>query len=106
MFARQILRHFQLDAHFHVVVGSYRDGRRADKTAVLRRALHVLGAAPDDTVMIGDRVHDITAAQACAVAAQGVRWGYASPGELEAAAPLAIFDTSNDLLSTLLGGRH
>lgn len=40
--------------------------------------------------MIGDRAQDVAGARACGVPPLGVRWGYAAPGELEAAAPLVV----------------
>lgn len=102
VFARRILRHFRLDLHFSAVVGSYLDGRRDDKAKVIRRALTVLAADPARTVMIGDRAADLVGARACGVAAVGVAWGYAAPGELEAAEPVAICQTPEALRQILL----
>ena len=65
-----------------------------------------IGVDPDErasVVIIGDREHDILAAHEASIASIGVRWGYAEPGELEAAAPAAIA-SSVGVLAQLLKG--
>lgn len=103
VFARRILRHFGLGRHFAVVAGSYLDGRRSDKAALVRHALRALGADPASAVMVGDRAQDVEGARACGVAAAAVRWGYAEPGELEAARPAALCAEVSGLRRLLLG---
>ena len=51
--------------------------------------------------MIGDREHDVFGARHHGIETISVRYGYASPGELEAAKPLAIADTMEDLAEIL-----
>ena len=101
VFAREILRHFGLAPHFTAVAGSYLDGRRSNKAAVIRHALRLLGAQPSKTAMVGDRRHDLLAAQACGVTAIGAGWGYAPPGELEACGPAALCGSPPDLDAVL-----
>ena len=84
-YAVQILEHFSLAPYFKVEVGSLPDNSRGEKKEVIAEALHQLGARPDQTVMVGDRKYDILGAKANGVASIGVRYGYAAPGELEAA---------------------
>ena len=52
--------------------------------------------------MIGDRHHDIDGATACGIDAAGVRFGYAEPGELEAAGARYIVSTVSELHQLLL----
>ncbi len=54
---------------------------------VIRHALDRLGIAPEEAVMIGDRRYDIEGAAAAGLDSIAVGWGYAAPGELEAARP-------------------
>jgi len=103
VFARRILRHFGLTAHFSAVAGSYLDGRRSDKAAVIRHALRLLGAEPAAAVMVGDRVQDVAGARACGVEAIAVRWGYAEPGELDAAGPTVVCTDEGELRRWLIG---
>ena len=52
--------------------------------------------------MVGDRSHDVEGARAHGIAAIGVRWGYAMPGELEASAPLSVCADAGELGLLLL----
>lgn len=85
--AQQIAEHFDFAQHFHLICGSLYDGRRPTKTDVIRHALAELQIAPHEAVMIGDRRFDIEGAAAVGIASIAVQWGYASPGELDAAHP-------------------
>lgn len=53
--------------------------------AMLHQAMREAGAAPRDTVMIGDTVFDIAMARAAGVSAIGVSWGYHPVADLHAA---------------------
>jgi len=105
VFARRILRHFGLCAHFRRVVGSYLDGRRGTKLQVVAEALRLLGADPRSAVMIGDRAADLEAAAACGMDAIGAGWGYAARGELEGAHPMAVCGSVGELRWVLGEGR-
>lgn len=86
-FAEQIAAHFGFAQYFTLVSGSTFDGRRTTKADVIRYALDTLEIAPQEAVMIGDRRYDIEGAAETCLASIAVGWGYASPGELEAARP-------------------
>ena len=86
-FAEQIAAHFGFAQYFTLVSGSTFDGRRTTKADVIRYALDTLEIAPQEAVMIGDRRYDIEGAAETGLASIAVGWGYASPGELEAARP-------------------
>jgi phosphoglycolate phosphatase len=47
--------------------------------------------------MIGDRVHDIEAAQKNGLRAVGVRWGYGTEEELRAARPDFLVDSMSEV---------
>ena len=85
VFARRIVDHFQISEHFDVVVGSELDGSRTDKAEVISEAMSQLGVDPEGCVMVGDRRLDVLGAKSLGVLCLGVAWGYAEPGELEAA---------------------
>ena len=86
-FARRIAEHFDIARYFRLIAGSGLDGSRTTKVEVIRHALSQLGIAPEEAVMIGDRRHDIEGARAAGLDSIAVSWGYAAPGELEAAHP-------------------
>ena len=85
VFAARILEHFGLRKHFHSVDGSELDGARSDKAALIAHILQRDGIAPGDSIMIGDREHDMIGARANGVAGLGVLWGYGSHDELATA---------------------
>ena len=86
-FARQIADHFGIGKHFGLIAGSGLDGTRQTKAEVIRYALARLGIAPGEAVMIGDRRYDIEGAAETGLESVAVGWGYAAPGEWEAARP-------------------
>ena len=61
------------------------DGPGKPDPAMLLAAMAQAGAAADETMMIGDTVHDIRMALAAGVYAQGVAWGFNTEAELQAA---------------------
>ena len=86
-FARQIAAHFGLEPYFRLISGSTLDGRRTTKADVIRHALGELEIAPREAVMIGDRRYDVEGAAETGLDSPAAGWGYAQPGELEAAHP-------------------
>jgi phosphoglycolate phosphatase len=102
-FATAVLEHVGLRHRFTVVAGASLDGRRRTKADVVTHALAQLGVAPDPTgvVLVGDRRHD-EGARAVGIAAIGVAWGFAAPGELAAARPEALTATPNELTAHLI----
>ena len=84
VFARRIVEHFELAAYFTEVYGSELDGTRTDKTELLRVAQRGRSAAKE-SVMIGDRYHDVVGARNNGVRAIGVTWGFGTADELRGA---------------------
>ncbi|MFQ8599176.1 MAG: HAD hydrolase-like protein [Oscillospiraceae bacterium] len=106
VFAERILEKYGLRPYFKVVVGSELDGRRTDKAEVIEEACRQLGLGMEkrrDAVMIGDRRHDILGAAACGMPSIGVLFGYAEPGELEAAGAGQIAQSVPQLAALLAG---
>lgn len=98
--AQAIIAAHGLDRHFTVIGGT--DPTRLTKADTLRGVLAELAADPAETIMVGDRHHDIDGAHACGVAAVGVRWGYGVGDELrDAGADWLVDDV--DELARLLG---
>ncbi|MGN6474627.1 MAG: HAD hydrolase-like protein [Mycobacteriales bacterium] len=90
VFAKRILDHFELAAHFERVVGATLDGALRHKADLVQAALAIAHVTADEAVMVGDRAHDVFGAIANHARAVGVTWGYAEPGELEQAGAHAI----------------
>lgn len=102
-YVHRILEHFGLDHHFAVMGGADHDRSIHTKADVITRVLAELPGPldPTRTVMIGDREHDVFGARHHGIETISVRYGYARPGELEAAKPCAIAETMEDLAALL-----
>lgn len=88
---------------FDVAFGKPSDDN-ISKAQIIESALDALGAAPDETVMVGDRHHDVDAATACGMPCVGVSFGGATrPGELEDAGACSVAGTVDELRRVLLG---
>jgi len=90
VFAERIVEHFGLGRFFHGIYGSELDGNNSDKTHLLGHLLKSESLSPSDTIMIGDRAHDVLAAKANDVSSIGVLWGYGSREELVSAGADAL----------------
>lgn len=101
VFADMIVKKYGLAPYFDFVLGSELDGTRTDKAQVIAEVMERLGAKPHETIMIGDRKHDIVGAKANGIRSVGVRFGYAAEGELEAAGADYIVDDMDGLRSLL-----
>ena len=70
----------------------------SDKAGLILAAAEHFGVAKAETLMVGDRRFDIEAAKKAGVASLGVRYGFAEPGELEAAGADRIVATVPEIL--------
>lgn len=102
--ARKILAHHGWTDLFAEIVGDTRTADRPTKGAVVAEALRRLGhpAGADEPLMVGDRLHDVEGAAEHGLRCVGAGWGYAEPGELEAAGAATVYATADDLRVALL----
>ena len=103
MFAERILEHFGLSSFFEGVYGSTLDGRYDNKVDLLRHLLESEAATAAETVMVGDREHDIIAARQNHVLSLGVTYGYGTREELKAAGAARLCDSPDEIANFLLG---
>lgn len=83
-FARQILDHFQLSPFFAGIYGARLDGSLCDKGELIAHIIDCEDLAADETLMVGDRRHDMIGAAACRIGGIGVTYGFGSVEELTA----------------------
>lgn len=104
-FARSILAQHGWTDLFTEIVGDTMTGDRPTKASVVGEALRRLGhpTGADLPVMVGDRVHDVEGSAEHGLRCLGVGWGYALPGELEAAGVERVFTSADELRVALLG---
>ncbi|MGM0890113.1 MAG: HAD family hydrolase [Bacillota bacterium] len=106
VFAEKILKYFNIDQYFELIVGSNLDGTRASKTEIIQYILdkykkHTLS----DFIMIGDRKHDIIGANNTGINSIGVTYGYGSFEELSHSNPTHIVKSVSQLKDILMGSQ-
>lgn len=106
VFAEQIIKYFELEKFFQLIVGSNVDGTRSSKTEIIQYIVDKYTEFNrSDFVMIGDRKHDIIGAKNTGIDSIGVTYGYGSQEEIQGAEPTYIASSVDDLMGLLLGNR-
>lgn len=85
-----IVEHFGLSPYFKAVHGSRLDGSNANKADLIRHIVATENLDPAQTVMVGDRLHDVEGAAANGIRTIGVLWGFGDRAELEEAGAARI----------------
>jgi phosphoglycolate phosphatase len=98
-FAERVVAFLGFAPFIPAVWGALPGGGLDDKKDMLRELLRVEGYDPATTVMVGDRLHDIHAAQANGLRSIGVLWGYGGRTELEAAGAGALAATPAEIVA-------
>jgi phosphoglycolate phosphatase len=93
IYARRIVEHFAFDSYFTDVRGNELGGRLDNKADLLHELLVSQRLSPEEAIMVGDRKHDVLAAQAHGIRSVGVTYGYGSREELTEAGADIICDT-------------
>ena len=90
VYSQMICDKYGISPYIEFLSGSELDGRNTDKADVIKIAMDYLGASKDNTIMVGDRIHDCIGAWKNGIPFVGVSYGYASDGEFaEIDAPIA-----------------
>ena len=84
-FAERVVDYLDFRKYLPRVYGAIPGGGLDDKKDLIAEILRVEGYDPATTVMVGDRLHDIHAAQANGLRSIGVIWGYGGEAELREA---------------------
>ncbi|MCQ6274731.1 HAD family hydrolase [Bacillus sp. V3B] len=106
VFSEEILKYFNIDQYFELVVGSNLDGTRASKTEIIQYILDKYNDDKlDDFIMIGDREHDIIGANNTGIDSIAVTYGYGSLDELSRSNPTYMVKSIDQLKDILLGSQ-
>ncbi len=97
----RILEHFDLLQYFEAVAGSTMDEQRTKKGEVIAYALDTYHLDPSETVMVGDRKHDVLGARENGLPCIGVLYGYGSRAELTEAGAAALAADLGELSALL-----
>ena len=101
IFAQQIVDHFGLSSYFEYVCGSELNGTRSAKAEIIGYLLDHFNLNPEETVMIGDRKHDIIGAHHQGIASIAVGYGFGSREELVDIQPTYLVQNIQELTQLL-----
>ncbi len=90
-------------SYFSLVLGTELNHQAADKPKLVRECIDFMGVAPQQCVMVGDRIYDIQGGQLSGTRSIGVTYGFGTREELNQCAPDAIVEDVASLRALLLG---
>ncbi|MDO4616261.1 MAG: HAD-IA family hydrolase [Lachnospiraceae bacterium] len=98
--AERVLERFELSEYFDVICGSKADGKKAEKTEILREVLAASGFEDrkDQVLLIGDTKYDVLGAKAVGIDCVGVSYGYGTSEELEESGAVKVVNTAGELV--------
>lgn len=98
--AIKIMRLFGLDKYFDFMGGAAGDNRD-HKWQVLEYSLNAVGADPEKSILVGDRIYDAEGAAKCGIDSLGVKWGHGSIDELESCGFTYLAGTPDEVVDLL-----
>ncbi len=101
VYAKPILEHFNLDHCFRKIYGSTLAGDWIHKDQLIPHILTQEKLSIQQTIMVGDREHDIIGAKRSGIRSIGVTYGFGTKAELVAAGADAIVGSATQILETL-----
>ncbi len=101
VFALRILEYFDLLQYFDAVCGATLDGSISKKGDIVKNAINELSADPNETVMVGDRMHDIIGAHENGLPCIALLFGYGNEEEFNAYGAEYIVSSPEDILMTV-----
>ena len=102
IYAKKITDHFNITKYFTNIEGSQLDGKLSDKTELIAYIMQKYNLLPGNTIMVGDREHDIIGAENNEIDSIGVGYGYGSNEELTYSGANYYVNTVNNLTGLLL----
>ena len=106
-FALPIAAQLGIKDFFERIYGAGLDGKNDNKAELIAELLNKEDLRAADTLMVGDREHDIIGAKMNLVMAMGVTYGYGSQRELLNAGADVIVNQPKDIVPALAAfGRH
>lgn len=103
IFAKKILKHFNLYKYFDLIVGATLDGTLGEKRDIIAKALKKLNATNlTNIAMVGDRKFDIEGAIQNKITPIGVLYGYGDEKELKDAGAKLIAKNVKELKNLLI----
>ncbi len=102
VYAKEILRHFNLEKYFIKVYGSEMSNKNTDKETLIREALTKSNLNNSECLMIGDRMYDTIGANANNVDSVAVTYGFGRAEEFAEHNPAYIVNSVQELEKLLM----
>ena len=96
-FAITVLNHFNLKEYFDSIHGSDMSADNRPKDKLIADAILMNGLSKNESIMIGDRYHDINGAKTNGIASIAVTYGYGSINELSELQPEYIAASADEI---------
>lgn len=100
--AEMLLEHLGALHYMEARIGPLEVTRHKPDPEPVEKAMALLGAAPEETVFVGDMHFDVLAGLAAGVTTLAVTTGYQTRAELEALAPHAVYDSLHEVRDHVL----
>ena len=97
LYTTKIMDGLNVRSHFDIILGAEPIVNLKPHPEMIFRALEYLDITPDEAVMIGDTLNDLTAARAAGVKSCAVGYGLGNVEELISASPDFFAETVDDL---------
>lgn len=98
VFAIQVLKMFDIYKYFDIISAATIDDKLCKKSDIVKIALDKAGGNCYNSIMVGDRHHDIHGAHENSIKCIGVLYGYGNEDEMNGAGADFIAATPNDIL--------
>lgn len=102
-FALRILEHFKIKDRFISIHASDMSADNKPKDKLIADAILMNGLVKAESVMIGDRYHDIRGAKVNGIHAIAVTYGFGSRAEIDSEKPEHIASNAGEIKSIILG---
>lgn len=96
-FAITVLNHFKIKEYFNSIHGSDMSADNKPKDRLIADAILMNGLSKNESIMIGDRYHDINGAKTNGIASIAVTYGYGSINELSELQPEYIAASADEI---------
>ncbi len=96
-FAITVLNHFNLKEYFNSIHGSDMSADNKPKDKLIADAILMNGLSKNESIMIGDRYHDINGAKSNGIDSIAVTYGYGSEAELSELKPEYMASSADEI---------
>jgi len=103
IYARKVCDYFDISKYFVDIQGSDLNENLSNKTKIIKLVMQKNKLINDETIMIGDREHDVIGAKNNNIKCIGVGYGYGSENELLESGAFLYVNNVDELAEIILG---